>query len=115
MKETDNWEEAKEHLEKYVLVQWELLKLHLVEKYAHISSSVFGSFLLFIVLIMVVMFASIGAALAIGDEIQHPYLGFLVVAGFYLLLFLVLYLFCRKSMRRLIMSFIIKKIYHNDD
>ena len=50
--------------------------------------------LIFFSLLMVLLFGSMAAAFAIGDALQSTWLGFLIVAGAYLL-FMILLLFAR--------------------
>jgi hypothetical protein len=52
-------------------------------------------------LILAVVFAGAGAALLIGSALGSPGAGFLVVAGLYLAIGLILFVACRKRLKRL--------------
>ncbi len=62
------------------------------------TTLVFKFVLIAICLVMVLVFASIAAALAIGVALENMALGFLIVAGFYVLVTALLFLIRSTSM-----------------
>ena len=70
----------------------ELWKLEAVDKATDIASSLLSRILLFIIILIGVVAFNTGIALLIGRWLGEAYYGFFIVAGFYLLLGLILYL-----------------------
>ena len=62
------------------------------------TTLVFKFVLIAVCVLMVLLFASVAAALAIGDALGNTALGFLIVAGVYLLLTALLFLIRSTSM-----------------
>ena len=53
------------------------------------------------------LFANIGLSLYVGEILGHQYLGFLTVAGFYLLIALILYIFREMCIKNPVSNFVI--------
>lgn len=75
-----------ETLRKYSLKRIELLKIEAVEK----SSSAIGIFTYFVIMLIAFIFFillfNFGIAFLIGKELDNYAFGFIIVAGFYLLI-----------------------------
>lgn len=80
-----------EKVEEYGKTTLELIKLRSVNKTADIASSVTSRVLLTIVVFLFAITLNTGIALWLGDVLGKPYYGFLAVAGFYLILGMILY------------------------
>jgi len=70
----------------YVHAQRRYLTLHLTEKVSILMGKVMQQMVLFVALGMALLFLNIALALYLGDLLASRPLGFVVVAGFYLLL-----------------------------
>lgn len=70
----------------YVHAQRRYLTLHLTEKLSMLMSKVLQQVMLFVTLGMALLFLNIALALYLGDLLASRPLGFVLVAGFYLLL-----------------------------
>lgn len=73
-------------VERLGKTSYELYKLKSVRKLAEIASTFAFRGLIALVLMLVLLFASLGSALLIGEIVQSMYLGFLYVAIFYVVL-----------------------------
>ncbi len=77
---------------RYIEAKAELWKLKAVDKTTDLASSLLSRILLFIIILIGLVAFNTGIALLIGKWLGEAYYGFFIVAGFYLLLALVLYL-----------------------
>jgi hypothetical protein len=81
-----------EHVETYTRATVDLAKLHVVQKGSDILANIAVTIVLIVLSALVLVFISIGAALWIGELLGSAYYGFFIVAGFYLVLALLIYL-----------------------
>jgi hypothetical protein len=81
-----------EHVETYTRTTVDLAKLRVVQKASEILSKIAMTVLLIVLSLLVLVFVSVGAALWIGELLGSAFYGFFIVAGFYLVLALLLYL-----------------------
>lgn len=79
--------------ENYTKTSIELAKLQLIDKSADVLSSFVSMLIISIVAGMFLMLASVGAAFWIGEFLGNIYYGFFAVAGFYLVIALIVGLF----------------------
>lgn len=81
-----------EHVEAYTRTTVDLAKLHVVQKASQVLSNIAVTIVLVVLSSLILLMASVGAALWIGESLNSGYIGFFIVAGFYLILGLFLYL-----------------------
>lgn len=79
--------------EDYAKTNIALYKLTTVQKSADIISGVVSNIALLLVVAFFLLMLSIGASLWIGDLLGKTYYGFFVLTGFYLVIFIALYIF----------------------
>lgn len=79
--------------ETYARTTFELAKLNAVDKTADLISSAVAGIVTFIVVGTFLMLFNLGVAFYLGDMLGATYYGFFIVAGFYLLVALLLILF----------------------
>lgn len=96
-----------ERAEAYGTTSYELIKLKAVDKTADIVSTFISRGAVVLVLSMFMIIANFGLALWIGDLLGKTYFGFFCVAGFYLLLGIVLYFFMHKAIKKNISNSIV--------
>lgn len=84
-------EELFEKAEAFGKTSLELYRLKAIEKLADVSSNLVSNIVIILCFALFFMMLNVGLALWIGDLLGTAYLGFLIVAGFYLLLLLVVY------------------------
>jgi hypothetical protein len=100
-----------EKIEDYGKASFELYKLKTISKTAEVVSTFVSRGAVVIVLSMFLVFASIGLALWLGNILGEPYLGFLCVATFYIVLGGVLYFFLHNFIKRKISNSIISEVF----
>ncbi len=101
-----------EKIEDYGKTSFELYKLKTISKTAEVVSTFVSRGAVVIVLSMFLVFASIGLALWLGDLLGKPYLGFLCVATFYIVLGGVLFYFLHKFIKRKVSNSIISEVFN---
>lgn len=75
----------------YFEAKTELWKLKAADKTTEALSSIASQLILVIVAVMILFAFNIGVALWLGEWLGKPYIGFFIVAGFYLLVGLLIY------------------------
>lgn len=77
--------------EEYSKASFEILKLKALDKSASVTSAIISRFILSLVLSFFILSLNIALALWLGDLLGKDYYGFLLVAGFYGLVSIVLF------------------------
>jgi hypothetical protein len=90
-------EDLFERIEEYMRINAKLYKLQAVQVISDAGSAFLVRVLLAIVGFLFFFLANIGAALWIGEKMDSTYSGYFIVSGFYLLIFLLLWMM-RKSL-----------------
>ena len=107
-------EDAKDiinHSQDYLETFYKLSIVRATKKASNIASGVVNSVLLFFISLCILLFLSIAAAWWIGQELNNPALGFLSIAGFYILLAIILLALRKSVISPFIKNSLIKKIY----
>ena len=99
-----------ERTKDYVETRADLFKLKAIKKTAEVGSSIVSQFIIAIVFSSFFIFLNIAIGLLIGDLIGKLYLGFFIVAGFYLIVGLLIYSNRHKIISSPIANSIIKKM-----
>jgi len=116
MKETfEKLEGLTDHVKEYVNTRIELTKLRIAEKTSLIIGDLVAGTIVILFFLFVLMFGSIAGAWAVSDWIGKPYSGFLIVAGIYLLLGIIVWMTRSKLIRFPVMNAIIKKLHKGDE
>ena len=102
-----NIENLIEKAEIYAKTSLELAKCNTVYKSAEIFSSLAVKLTIAFIIAMVLLLVNIGLAIWIGGELEQTYYGFFAVAGFYLLLAILFFLFRNSWIKRPVTDFII--------
>ena len=87
----DNFSEISENVKAYIRLKTDLLKLTLTEKVSLIISALLISVILFLVFLFISMFVSIAFIFWFRDNAGPIYVGALIVAGFYLLVGVIIF------------------------
>ncbi len=107
-------EDAKDiinHSQDYLETFYKLSIVRATKKASNIASGLVNSVLLFFIVLCILLFLSIAAAWWIGQELNNPALGFLSVAGVYVLLAIILLALRKSVISPFIKNSLIKKIY----
>ncbi|MEX2485396.1 MAG: phage holin family protein [Brumimicrobium sp.] len=108
----DHIESLFEKTKNYGKTSYELYKLKTISKTAEVVSTFVSRAAVVLVLFMFLVFASFGLSLWLGELLGKPYLGFLCVAAFYILLGVVLYFILHRFIKRKISNSIISEIFN---
>ena len=96
--------------EDYSKTTIELLKLKAIGKTADVVSSLVSQLIIGIILLMFLLFINIGFALWIGSVMGKSYYGFIIVAGVYAFIGLVIYSFRNKLIKTPVSNSLIKQM-----
>ncbi len=99
---------------KYIDTNIELYKLIALDKSTDVISSLIYRLIIFIVFTVFTVMFNIGIAYWLGEILGHVSYGFFIVAGFYLILALFIYLFKEQLVKRPISEILIGLILKND-
>lgn len=111
MQEPGKTEELTESLKRYVNTSLELIKLEVAERSSVIGSGLASKLLAGLVGIMFIFFISLWAGFYISVQLNDSYSGFIIVAGFYFLLTLILIIGRKKILEKPIRDKMIRKLF----
>ena len=102
-----------ERAEKYTKTSIELAKLTAIDKTADVVSSLSTKMAIAAVFGMFILLSNIGLSLWIGELVGKIYLGFFIVAAFYFLVTIILYIFKDEWIKGPVHNYIIVKLLKN--
>lgn len=102
------------HLKEYINLKSDLIGLQVRRITADMISGIAASASLLVFLFFTFLFLSIAAAFYLNEVLQNSYGGFLVIAGLYFLLSLMMILF-RSAIRDKVAGTIILQMFKEDD
>jgi hypothetical protein len=94
----------------YVETKVDLLKLQTIDKTADVASTLVLVMIVALIFSIVFFILNIGVALWIGNLLGKTYDGFFIIAGFYTLIGIMIYLFKGKLFKEGLSNLIIKKL-----
>jgi hypothetical protein len=112
---SDNVSEISDNVKAYIRLKIDYLKLNLTEKLSLIISALLISIILFLVFLFISMFISIAFIFWFRDHAGPLYAGALIVAGFYLLIGLIVFLMRNKLFIDPLVSQISKILLEEED
>src|SRR5215813_9489892 len=89
-------ERLTEHIEEYLDTSYKLAIVNVTEKVSEVSAGSFLAFPICILGSLVLFFLGIGCAIWIGNMINNNVVGYLIVAGIFLVLMGILFLLRKK-------------------
>lgn len=100
-----NTKKLKEALSDYVKVKTALLKLELKEHISDALAKLVAYIIILLIASIVLLFLSIGIALLINHVLSsQAYVGFVIVAGFYLIVLFVVLMFLRSGKLKMVIE-----------
>lgn len=96
--------------ESYIEAKAELYKLKAADRITEISTTIIVKLLFVLIGLIVIVAVNIGIALLIGKWMGQSYYGFFIIAGFYLLLGIIMYFLKDKFIKKPLYTLVIKKI-----
>ena len=100
-----------ERASEYGKTSYELIKLKTLEKISDVFSSFIPHFLVFIIICACILFSSLGLAFWLSEILGKIFYGFLVVAAFYAIVFVVLHFFMHKWLKKKFGNYFIKQVF----
>ncbi len=110
---TDNVEDVQENLESYIKNSIDYHSLKIYKKTTKLLISVFRLSILGGIALLFLFFLSFGAAYLIGENIGNIGTGFFIVAGFYVCIFILVAIFGKKQVEKIILNST-SKYFFND-
>jgi hypothetical protein len=104
----------KDNVREYVDTQINIIKLKAINKGGAVISSIIVGVAVGFLSIFILMFLSFSAAYAISSATEKPFLGFLIVAGFYILLAVLLIVLKDKILTMPIINSLLNKFYYKE-
>lgn len=113
MKEHEEEDEQSliDKIKEYVTVRIELATLSATEKGSHLFASIVTDSILAILMIFVFLFGSLGLGFYLSEIIGNTYVGFFIIAGFYLLIGLIIFAIKDSYIQKKIANRVIKKVF----
>ena len=110
MSEFKKMEEFGDSLKQYIQLNYDIIKLEVTKKISEIGSSLLGLLLLGITFFLFVFALSMGIGYYLSYLLGDTFSGFLIIAGFYLVLSIILLLSRHSLIEKPIRDKIIKKL-----
>src|SRR5687767_10217361 len=111
--EKPSFESLTSQVKEYINTHVDLLKLNATEKVSEAAANTALYFLLFIIGFFVLTFISVGAAFGIGYWLENLSLGFLIVAFFYIIIGILIWIMRFKWIKSPIVNAVIKTVFKN--
>ena len=94
----------------YGKTSFELVKLRAVDKTSDVVSSVIPHSFVLVLLASFMLFFNLGLAFWFGELTGKLFYGFFIVAGFYVLVGIIVHLFMHKSLKKVIRNYVIEQL-----
>lgn len=114
MPENIKTEELTTSLKRYVNTSFELIKLEATERSSVIGAGLVSGLLVALAGLLFVLFISLGLSFYLSYLLDSSYAGFMIIAGFYLLLAIILIIGRKKLVEKPIRDKIIRKIFSDN-
>lgn len=111
MSEFEKMDALGDSVKQYIQLQYEILKLEATKKASEIGSSFFSALLLGIVFLLFFFAVSMGVGFYLSSLLGDSYSGFLIIAGFYLLISIILLIGRHKLIEKPLRNKIIKTLF----
>jgi hypothetical protein len=108
-------EELADHVKEYLNNRIASVKLSTAEKSSGLLANIIARAIVALVFVFFIAFASVAVAYVFAKFTGELYWGFLMVAGIYLLLGLLVWVFREKILRMPIMNGMLQQLFKNDD
>ncbi len=93
----------------YGKTSFELVKLQTLDKTSDIISSIIPHSIVFVLFASFMIFLNLGLAFWLGEILGKTFFGFFVIAGFYIIIGLILHFFMHQWIKGKIRNYIIKQ------
>lgn len=107
--------ELKQLVIDYFEARIQLLKIGAYEKIAKITAVLFSSLIIALLGFFLLFFLSISGGFYFGRLLNDNALGFLIIFGIYLILFVFIILFRKKLLEKFIIDKVIEQLFENEE
>jgi len=104
-----------DHARDYINIRVDEAKLSIAEKASGIAALVIATTVVNVIFLLALIFAGAAGAVALGQWLDNYWLGFLLVAGLYLLAGLFVWAARDRLIRIPVMNAIIRQLFKNED
>jgi len=108
-------QQLSEEVKDYVNLRIDLVKLNIAETTSKVISNVAATLIAALIFLFFLFFASTGLALFLSAVIGNSYSGFLIVAGLYLVVGLIIWYARGKLIQIPVMNAIIRQLFANNE
>jgi fatty acid desaturase len=108
-------EELADNVKEYINTRVESVKLAAAEKSSMVISNVIAVLVVGVVFLLFVIFAGAALAFGLSEWIGKTWAGFLIVAGLYLLIGIVVWKARERIIRLPVMNALIRQLFPNED
>jgi len=95
---------------EYGITTFELAKLKAIDKTSDVVSSFVPSLIFLLLMGIFLLFLNLGVALWVGEVLGKTFYGFFIVAGFYIILGLIIHFFLHEWFKRMVGDYFVKRI-----
>jgi len=95
---------------EYGKTSLEIVKLKAVDKSSEVISSIVFQTILYVLVTSFIVFVNLGLAIWIGKLLGQLYMGFFVMAAFYLVAGFIYYFFFQEKIKKQVSEYIIKQM-----
>lgn len=107
--------EVKQLIADYLEARLKLLKIGAYEKIAKVTAVLFSSIIITLLGFFLLFFLSISAGFYLGMLLNSNALGFLIIFGIYLILFIIIFVFRKKLLEKFIVDKVIKRLFEREE
>lgn len=115
MIDSNKLEELTDQLKAYIQTNIDIFRLEASSRLSTLSSAVISSIIIGLIVNLFIIFLSVGAGFYFGTLLGDTFTGFFIVAGIYLLLFIILYFNRKKLLINPIRNAIVKTLLEDDE
>ena len=102
------------HIIEYLDTRWDLFLLQLTEKGLNAITGIVSGLMMVLFGSIVLIFASIGAAISLGQWLDNPAAGYFIMAAIFVLLLIMTNIFARNYIRTIVSNTVLESIKDDD-
>lgn len=115
MQHSEKIEEITDGIKRYINTNIEIIKLETTERASVAGSTLISNVIIGAMIFLTITIISIGLGFLFSELLGNTYGGFLIIAGFYLLLTIIVIVFRKKHIEQPLRDIIIRMILSTDD
>jgi hypothetical protein len=115
MAEASKFTTLKDHIKEYAQQHIHLLTLNIYDKASKAISSIASALVFWMLIVFAVLFISLGCAWWIGQQLNNPFIGFLIIGGVYVIVTILVVANKDRWIRLPIINFFLKNITDEKD